>query len=59
MGGTSSQPLPSDGEAGAHQHQEGEGEGEEGFFTLSEGLQQQMALQFQNEQVVKTNGKNW
>jgi hypothetical protein len=57
MGGTSSQPLPSDGEAGAQQHQEGEGEGEEGFFTLSEGLQQQMALQFQNEQVVKLFGK--
>ena len=59
MGGASSQPLPSDGEAGAQsqQQQHQEGEGEEGFFTLSESLQQQMALQFQNEQVVKLFGK--
>jgi hypothetical protein len=57
MGGTSSQPLPSDGESGAQSQHHQEGEGEEGFFTLSESLQQQMALQFQNEQVVKLFGK--
>jgi hypothetical protein len=57
MGGASSQPLPSDGEAGSQQQHQEEGEGEEGFFTLSESLQQQMALQFQNEQVVKLFGK--
>jgi hypothetical protein len=52
MGGRSSQPLaPQVDEA------DDEGQPQEGFFTLSESLQEQMALEFQNEQVVKMFGK--
>mmetsp|Transcript_10620 Transcript_10620/g.25563 ORF Transcript_10620/g.25563 Transcript_10620/m.25563 type:complete len:191 (-) Transcript_10620:85-657(-) len=56
MGGTSSQPMPSSAPAA----DEVDGEQEEqagGFFMLSESLQEQMALEFQNEQVVKMFGK--
>ena len=53
MGGTSSQPLPS-AEHAAEEVDEGQ---QEGFFALSESLQEQMALEFQNEQVVKMFGK--
>ena len=53
MGGRTSQPLPST-EPTAKEVDEGE---QEGFFTLSESLQEQMALEFQNEQVVKMFGK--
>ena len=56
MGGTSSQPSPSAAPAA----DEVDGEQEEqaaGFFTLSESLQEQMAMEFQNEQVVKMFGK--
>ena len=51
MGGTSSQPMPSAAPAAD------EGQPEAGFFTLSESLQNQMSLEFQNEQVVKMFGK--
>ena len=53
MGGRSSQPLPS-AEPSVEEADEGE---QEGFLTLSESLQEQMALEFQNEQVVKMFGK--
>mmetsp|Transcript_11208 Transcript_11208/g.12921 ORF Transcript_11208/g.12921 Transcript_11208/m.12921 type:complete len:188 (+) Transcript_11208:53-616(+) len=55
MGGTSSQPLASDTSAASAEAEAGGAE--EGFFTLSESFQEQMALQFQNEQVVKLFGK--
>lgn len=35
----------------------GEEQEQEGFFVLSESLQEQMALEFQNEQVVKMFGQ--
>ena len=58
MGNRSSQPVPT----AAPQAEEGNGEGQqptppEAFFTLSGSLQEQMALEFQNEQVVKMFGK--
>lgn len=55
MGGRSSkssQPLP----PSEPTPDEAEGQ-QEGFFTLSESLQEQMAMEFQNEQVVKMFGK--
>jgi len=55
MGGQTSQPLSSDTKGAGDETEAGGAE--EGFFTLSESFQEQMALQFQNEQVVKLFGK--
>ena len=61
MGGRTSQPLPlppSPPNDGDQQEGGGSSGGDEGgFFTLSESLQEQMALQFQNEQVIKMFGR--
>eukprot|EP00536_Pseudo-nitzschia_multiseries_P009231 jgi/Psemu1/306377/fgenesh1_kg.253_\ len=57
MGGTSSQPVPTDGPPTNNGMEEEGQEQEGGFFTLSESIQQEMALEFQNEQVVKMFGK--
>mmetsp|Transcript_14799 Transcript_14799/g.41239 ORF Transcript_14799/g.41239 Transcript_14799/m.41239 type:complete len:193 (-) Transcript_14799:4101-4679(-) len=56
MGGRSSQPVPTEGPTDGTEEEGGGGQ-DEGFFTLSESLQQDMALEFQNEQVVKMFGK--
>lgn len=54
MGGKTSQPVPVEGDTNGMKEKDGQ---QEGFFTLSESLQHEMALEFQNEQVVKMFGK--
>jgi hypothetical protein len=57
MGGKSSRPVPSAAAPTPEVEVETEEPQQEAFFTLSESLQEQMAMEFQNGQVVKMFGK--